>query len=116
MYIRTITDGIYKVDKVSVNNEGETLYTILEYIDVPESKVSKKAESIEDLCDGIAVDNKDVGIFIAPKEMSLSQLLTLCEPTTTFYGGVWNNEGFTFVAKVDENRNLVLINSRLPLF
>ena len=103
MYIRT-KDGVYEV---KVNKYHELVYCKNNQI-VLSCNIIKQSENIEELCDRFVVMDKETKEVISIVSfLEYAKLWSYCK--YNIYGAIWTDKGLIYVAKMNDEGDLVLI-------
>ena len=114
-YIRT-EKGIYEVEKLNLNKiVGNIKYEIIDNklfktmygyeSHLYESDILKQADTIEELADEVVYNNQILSEEDRYNEEYLSQLYCFND----VYGAIWTSKGLKYIAKMNEDGELVLI-------
>ncbi len=113
-YIRT-KDGIYEVESEFLDNEGKWIgYNIVgdDMTIILRIQVIKQSDNLAELCDEFVIDwlptnHKDIfGIDEYSKKIIES---CIGNSKTNVYGAIWTDKGLIYVAKMNDDGELVLI-------
>lgn len=104
IYIRT-KDGILKTENLKLVEDDRFGRRYINCYNFPYIPL-KEADTIEELCDRFVAETCDNTRFWV--ELKLEYAKTYCG-IKNIYGAVWTSKGLIFVAKMNENGELVLI-------
>ena len=113
-YIRTKDGKIYDTNKcISENyplNPNDEIFWEFESIAIYENEVSKKADTVEELCDRfVLIDLKEKHTYISNDIGSLPCIYCYDKKNTIVYGAIWTDKGLIYKAKMNEKGELELL-------